>query len=182
MASGSSDERTDSRAIVPPHQVAAVGSVAHSVSRPTGGELTSSKISGSSPGRISATSSSIVYLGWQERMITASPSIVRSTARPSWTRRLSATARGIRIARLFPHLDTRALIVSHFNGWELHWIARSSCFRVAGRRAGERCTTWFSYRHGNTFLVGCGLGLTSRTATITLTRLMAGTTPIETVR
>ena len=30
--------------------------------------------------------------------------------------------------------------------------------------------------------MGCGLGLTYRTATITLTRLMAGTTPIETVR
>lgn len=97
-----------------PHQVAAVGSVAYSASRPTVGELTSSKISGSSPGRISATTSSIVYFGWQERTIAASPSIVRSTARPSWTRRLSATALGIRIARLFPHWDTSTLMVNHF--------------------------------------------------------------------
>lgn len=116
-----------------PHQVAAVGSAAHSVSCPTSGELTSSKISGSSPGRISATSSSIVYRCWQERMITASPSIVSSTACPSWTRRLSATALGIRIARLFPHLDTRTLIANHFNRWSLHRMSRPSCFRAAGR-------------------------------------------------
>ena len=106
---------------------------AHRVSRPTSGEFTSSKISGSSPGRISATSSSIVYRCWQERMITASPSIVSSTACPSWTRRLSATALGIRIARLFPHLDTRTLIANHFNRWSLHRMSRPSCFRAAGR-------------------------------------------------